>query len=205
MQSIQHRESTWSGYCLTASSGGSRQNGHANLRAKTSEESGQFGLAAGVRFGKHRFNWVRAVSRLTPSEAAAPSIPEPEASFAANFASAAVRPNAAQNCVASGRSGDLRSVNRRIRRPALNKSLPNAVTGIASTRSQGASSRSTTIGAIGLSAAAFRVQSEGNQLLQLAIAGGIAGRRATPYEVEVVAKQILRRQNSFALRGRSRR
>ena len=37
------------------------------------------------------------VSRLTPSEAAAPSIPTPEASFAANFASATVRPNAAHN------------------------------------------------------------------------------------------------------------
>ena len=95
------------------------------------------------------FNWLRAVSRLTPSEDAAPSIPTPEASFAASFASAAVKPNAAQNCVASGRSRDLRSVNRRITRPELNKSLPNAVTGIASTRSQGASSRSTTIDAWG--------------------------------------------------------
>ena len=55
LQSIQHRELTWSGHCLTASSGGSQQNGHANLRAKTSEESGQFSLAAGVRFGKDRF------------------------------------------------------------------------------------------------------------------------------------------------------
>ena len=59
---------------------------------------------------KTAFNWLRAVSRLTPSEDAAPSIPTPEASFAASFASATVRPNAAQNCVASGRSGDLRSV-----------------------------------------------------------------------------------------------
>ena len=37
------------------------------------------------------------------------------------------------------------------------------------------------------------MQSKRNQLLQSAIAGGIAGRRTTLDEVEVVAKQILRR------------
>ena len=92
------------------------------------------------------FNWVRAVSRLTPTEAAAESIPTPEASLVASLASAAVRPKAAHKFFELGRSGDLRSVRRRIRRPELNKSLPNAVTGIASTKSHGASSRSTTIG-----------------------------------------------------------
>jgi hypothetical protein len=63
------------------------------------------------------FNWVRAVSRLTPTAAAAESIPTPEASLVASLASAAVRPKAAHKFFELGRSGDLRSVRRRIRRP----------------------------------------------------------------------------------------
>ena len=41
-------------------------------RAKTSEEPGQFSLAAVFVLAKTAFNWLRGISRLTPSEDAAP-------------------------------------------------------------------------------------------------------------------------------------
>ena len=117
-------------------------------RAKTSEECGKFGSTAGVRLRKHSLQLgAGAVSRLTPNEAAAPSTPMPEATFAAILASATVRPNAVHNCVASGRSGDARSVREKDQAPGAKQIAAECRDRHRFTRSQGASSRSTTIGA----------------------------------------------------------
>ena len=140
------------------------------------------------------FNWVRAVSRLTPTEAAAKSIPTPEASLVASLASAAVRPKAAHKFFELGRSGDLRSVREKDQAAGIEQ--------IAAERRDRhrldqEPRRFVPIDddwRIGLGCAGRDMQGRRNQLLQSAIAGWVMGRWTTPDKVEVRAKQILRGQ-----------
>ena len=90
---------------------------------------------------KTALSWLFAVSRPMRSEAAAASIPMPEAIAAASLASAGVSPNSIASSLESLTDGFVRSVKIKTARPPLNVSLPSAVTGIASISSQGASAR----------------------------------------------------------------
>ena len=95
---------------------------------KASEESGQLGLAACVRFGKHGFhNWLCGQSLGSPQvKTPPPSIPTPEAAVsAASSPPAAIKPNAAQIALlpAAAVTSQVGRA-RRITRPELNKSLP---------------------------------------------------------------------------------